>query len=182
MTILEEFKHYLVKFAKNEHRSDVTDEHVIGDLFQGLFLLLFLAGTLIDLLIIKTHTRISPFFPLWARILAAVIIFIIAGGLAVSGMRAVFGKIREKPVIIEDGAFSKTRHPIYLGAILMYFAAVVISLSLIGAALWIVIAFYYHYLARYEERLLVKMFGEDYQRYMQQVPMWLPRMRAPKHT
>ena len=180
--MIEKFKHYLDKFAEHEQRPDVAGEHPLGDFFQGLFFLLFLAVTITDRLFIKTHTLIYPFFPLWARILAATFIFILAWKLAVGGLRTVFGDIREKPVVINDDAFSQSRHPIYLGAILLYLALVVLSLSLIGAALWIIIILYYHYLARYEEKLMIKKFGEDYRKYMQQVPMWLPRPRISKRS
>jgi len=32
-----------------------------------------------------------------------------------------------------------------------------------------------HYISKYEEKLLLSRFGEDYTKYMKEVPMWLPR-------
>ena len=180
MSFSQKFQYYWQKFAEHEHRPDVAGEHPLGDLMQGILLLVFITGILIDRLLLKTNALLSPYIPLWARIVITSILLGFAWKYAVNGLRTVFGEIREKPFIIRDSVFAETRHPVYLGVILMYLALVVLSLSLIGAALWIVIAFYYHYLAVYEERLLINMFGEEYQRYMQQVPIWLPRMRAPK--
>lgn len=33
------------------------------------------------------------------------------------------------------------------------------------------------FVARHEEKLLLQKYGQDYRRYMQDVPMWLPRLR-----
>ena len=34
-----------------------------------------------------------------------------------------------------------------------------------------------HYISRYEERLLLVHFGEDYEKYMGEGPVWFPRIR-----
>jgi protein-S-isoprenylcysteine O-methyltransferase Ste14 len=39
------------------------------------------------------------------------------------------------------------------------------------------IVFALTYLSRYEERLLLKRFGDDYSSYMRDVGMWVPRLR-----
>jgi protein-S-isoprenylcysteine O-methyltransferase Ste14 len=39
-----------------------------------------------------------------------------------------------------------------------------------------VIAFWYS-ISRYEERLLLERFGDDYASYMCDVPLWFPRIR-----
>ena len=179
MNLFPNIQKYWQKFAEHEHRPDVAGEHPLGDLMQGILLLVFIAGILIDRLLFKTNAVLSPYIPLWVRIVTTGVLLGIAWKYAVNGLHTVFGEIREQPFVIRESVFAETRHPVYLGAILMYLAAVSLSLSLIGAALWIVIALYYHYLARYEEGLLNKMFGEDYRKYMQQVPMWLPILKVP---
>jgi protein-S-isoprenylcysteine O-methyltransferase Ste14 len=176
----EKLHHYKDKFAEHEHRPDVAGEHPLGDLFQGIFFLVFLAAIIIDRMTIKTYALISPYLPLWIRIIASILILWIAWMLAKSGLKVVFGEIREKPSVINEGVFSLIRHPIYLGSILMYLAALVLTLSLVAGALWIIIILYYHYLALYEEKLLINKFGDAYKRYKQQVPMWIPRIRATK--
>lgn len=182
MNLLQKVQYYWQKFAEHEHRPDVAGEHPLGDIMQGILLLVFIAGILIDRLLFKTNAVLSPYIPLWVRISATGVLLGFAWKYAVSGLRTVFGEIREQPFVIRENVFAETRHPVYLGAILMYLAAVVLSLSLIGAALWILIVLYYRYLARYEEGLLTKKFGEDYRLYMRQVPMWLPCPRIPKRS
>ena len=179
MNLFPNIQKYWQKFAEHEHRPDVAGEHPLSDLLQGITLLVFITGILIDRLLIKSHTLFSPFIPLWLRILVTAILLSLAWKYAANGLRTVFGEIREKPIVIQENVFSQSRHPIYLGAILLYLAAVMLSLSLIGAAMWVVIILFYHFLARYEEGLLIKKFGEDYRKYTRQVPMWLPTIKVP---
>ena len=166
------------KFAEHECRPDVAGEHPFGDLIQGLLLIIFLGAIVIDRLFLKTHVILSTHFPIWVRIPICLLILWLAWVLAIGGLRIVFGEIREKPVVIHQGVFSQTRHPIYLGGILMYLAALVLTLSLAAAVIWIIIIFYYGFLARYEEKLLLEKFGDEYRLYMQQVPMWIPRLKT----
>jgi protein-S-isoprenylcysteine O-methyltransferase Ste14 len=169
---------YWDKFAEHEHRPDIAGEHRYGDLFQGLFFILFIGVVIIDRLFLKTSAVISPCFPIWARIPIAILILVLAWHLAVGGLRIVFGEIRKKPVVMNQGVFSQTRHPIYLGAILMYLAALVLTLSLTAAVIWVFIILYYWFLARFEEKLLIEKFGDEYRLYMHQVPMWIPRPKT----
>jgi protein-S-isoprenylcysteine O-methyltransferase Ste14 len=171
-------RYYLENFAEHEHRPDVAGEHRFGDLFQGLFLILFIGMVVIDRLFLKTSTILSPFFSIWARISISVLILWLAWYLAVGGLRIVFGEIREKPVVVNQGVFSRTRHPVYLGGILMYLAALVVTLSLAAAVIWIIIIFYYVFLARFEEKLLIEKFGDEYRQYMKQIPMWIPKPKT----
>jgi len=69
------------------------------------------------------------------------------------------------------------RHPIYLGAILFYVGLLIFSLSGLALLIWLIIIAFYHWLARHEERLLLEKFGVDYQKYVQEVPMWIPWIR-----
>lgn len=178
MTLINKIQPYWNKFAEHEHRPDVAGEHPLGDLFQGISLIAFLVAIIIDRLTIRTNALISPYLPLWIRIILSFLILWAAWILAMEGLRIIFGEIREKPSVINEGVFSRMRHPIYLGAILMYLAGLVLSLSLIAGAVWIIIIAYYHYLALYEEKLLINKFGEPYKHYMQQVPMWIPKIRS----
>jgi len=56
-------------------------------------------------------------------------------------------------------------------------ALLVFSFSLCASLVWVVIIVFYIYLSRHEEKLLIEKFGDEYKRYMKQVPMFLPRLR-----
>lgn len=81
--------------------------------------------------------------------------------------------------LVTGGALAYTRNPLYLGTVL---AAGGVGLALDAAVvvayatlLWLV----YHLLTVYrEERALVAAFGEEYERYCEDVPRWIPRRRS----
>jgi protein-S-isoprenylcysteine O-methyltransferase Ste14 len=89
----------------------------------------------------------------------------------------VFGEERKTPGVIRKGMFGRVRHPIYLGAILLYLGLLILRFSLAATLIWVVIIAFYHFIARHEEKLLLKKFGQEYANYMREVPMWIPRIR-----
>ncbi len=66
------------------------------------------------------------------------------------------------------------RHPIYLGSILLYFGFIIISLSAVAFCIWIIIIIFYYFNSRYEEKLLIDKLGIQYEKYMNEVPMFIP--------
>jgi protein-S-isoprenylcysteine O-methyltransferase Ste14 len=106
-----------------------------------------------------------------------IIVLLIAGYFARNSLRIVFGEERETPGVIRKGMFGRVRHPIYLGALLLYLGLLLLRFSFAAIIIWLVIIAFYHLIARYEEQLLLKKFDKDYANYMREVPMWIPRMR-----
>lgn len=51
------------------------------------------------------------------------------------------------------------------------------QIVLAAAVVWVIAIGFLHYISRYEERLFLSRFGEDYEKYMREVPMWFPRLR-----
>lgn len=81
--------------------------------------------------------------------------------------------------LITDGPFGHVRNPLYVGNILMYVGCGVMSNALvpwlqIAALGWFVIQ--YHLIVSREEEHLRQTFGEEYTRYVQNVPRFIPRM------
>jgi protein-S-isoprenylcysteine O-methyltransferase Ste14 len=101
---------------------------------------------------------------------------ILVGYLAKTGLAIVFGEGRKKPGVIRESVFNVVRHPIYLSEVLLYLGFLTLSMSLAAAAVWVITVGFLHYISRYEEKLLLARFGEEYQQYMQEVPMWIPRV------
>jgi protein-S-isoprenylcysteine O-methyltransferase Ste14 len=52
-----------------------------------------------------------------------------------------------------------------------------LNMSLAAGTVWVGATAFLYFLSRYEERLLLKRFGEDYGTYMRDVGMWIPRLR-----
>jgi len=158
-------------------RDDLAGEHATGDAGQGILALLFAAVWILDTFFLQYTTVLNDFVPLWVRVPLGCVVLVVAGYLARTGLAIVFGEKREVPGVIREGVFSRVRHPIYLSEILLYSGCLMLSLSLAAAGVLLAAIAFLHYISRHEERLLLARFGEDYERYMREVPMWIPRVR-----
>ena len=77
--------------------------------------------------------------------------------------------------LITHGPFSYVRHPLY--ATLMITIpplAITWCSDLLFIVPWVLIVIVSHYVVRLEERGLIEIFGEDYERYKRHVPALLP--------
>jgi len=162
---------------RTHHRNDLTGEHVLGDVGQLVLACLFFGTWISDSFFLNYTTSINQYVPPGIRIPLGVFLLILAGYLAVMGLSVAFGKKRESSGVIRVSVFSVVRHPIYLSEILLYLGLLLLNLSLAAAFVWIVAILFLHYISRYEERLLLARFGEEYEQYMREVPMWIPRFR-----
>jgi protein-S-isoprenylcysteine O-methyltransferase Ste14 len=164
------FKHQTMK-----HRDDLTGEHALGDAGQLVLALLFAATWIADTCFLECTTFLNRHVPRGIRIPLGVALLVASGYLAREGLSIVFGEERGEPGVIRKGVFSVVRHPIYLGEILAYLGFLILSLSLAAAVVWAIAIAFLHFISRYEEKLLLARFGEAYEAYMRDVPMWVPR-------
>lgn len=78
--------------------------------------------------------------------------------------------------LISEGPFSMVRNPLYVGNFI-----IVMGVAIYSAVLWLVVltavsfCWQYYWIVRYEESLLNQKFGEEYSRYKEQVPAWIPK-------
>ena len=159
------------------HRDDLTGEHAFGDAGQLILFILFLAIWITDAFFFKYSTLLNDYIPFAVRLPLGIVALLIAAYLAWTGMKIVFGKVREKPRVIRKSVFGIVRHPIYFSEILLYLGLLLLSVSLAAAAAWIIAIGFLHYISRYEEKMLLARFGEEYEQYMRDVPMYFPRLR-----
>ena len=160
--------------SRHAGREDLTGEHKLGDTIQLILLIMFLTVWILDSVVLGFSTFLAESVPGFIRWPVGVILLGITFLLERSGLRAVFGKPQETPHVITRGVFSVVRHPIYLGAILAYAGMTCMTLSLASAALFVMIIVFYCYISRYEEKLLIQRFGDEYREYMKKVPMLIP--------
>jgi len=158
----------------HQHRSDLTGEHAFSDMGQLIFLVVFLAVWIADSFVFKYSTFLTQYVSNYIRVPIALIVLIISGILAWTGLKIVFGETREEPQVITTGVFSIVRHPIYLSSILFYLGFILLSLSLLSALVWFLIIIFYYQIARYEEKLLTQRVGSAYEEYKKKVPMLFP--------
>jgi protein-S-isoprenylcysteine O-methyltransferase Ste14 len=160
----------------HQQRSDLAGEHALADAGQLVLACLFLATWVSDTFILEYTTQLNHRVPLAIRTPLGVILLLVSGYLARTGLSTVFGPEREKPGVIRESVFGIVRHPVYLSEILLYLGLLMMSISLAAAVVWGIAILFLHYISRYEERLLVARFGEEYEEYMREVPMWVPRL------
>jgi protein-S-isoprenylcysteine O-methyltransferase Ste14 len=162
--------------TKEKHkRDDLTGEHPFGDAGQIILACLFAGVWIADTFFFQYTIFLNEYNPLGARIPLGVLLFILSAYLARRGLAIVFGERRERPVVIRKGVFGVIRHPVYLSEILLYLGFLMLSLSMAAAGVWAITILFPHYISKYEEKLLLSRFGDDYTKYIQEVPMWLPR-------
>ena len=113
----------------------------------------------------------------------------IGGGfiLIFGGWKGLYQAQRQQ-TLAATGIYSYIRHPQYLeylGFILVMFGFLLQWPTLLTLAMFPVLVFMYARLARIEEREALAEFGAEYQRYMRQVPGFIPRLGdligGPKH-
>lgn len=162
----------------HKNRDDLAGEHPIGDGGQLVLFIVFLIVWIVDSFVLRISISPARYVSLFIRIPLGLVLVGAAVYFAKEGMRIVFAEVRADPAVIKAGVFGRVRHPVYLGCILFYMGMVILTFSILSAILWVVIMMFYHYISRYEERLLLKKFGTEYEEYRRSVPMWIPRIRS----
>ncbi len=78
----------------------------------------------------------------------------------------------ERPRLFTHKAYGVVRHPLYLGcSLIVLFHPVQTRISLVSA---LMIALYFYAGSFFEERRMVRTFGEEYRRYQREVPRIIP--------
>ncbi len=162
---------------EHEGREDLIGENPKGDFGQMLFGVLFGVIWLADTFFFKYTTFLNENFTIFIRIPLGIGLVILSGYLARTGLSIVFGEERDVPCVIRKGVFEIVRHPVYFSEVLLYLGFLILSISLAAAVVAIFAIVFLYYISRYEERLLLSHLGDEYKRYMNEVPMWIPLFR-----
>ncbi len=159
---------------EHHHRDNLAGEHRLSDIGQLTLYCLFMALWLSDMFL-KYSNFLNASIPSTIRLPIGVLLLIIAGAMAGSGLWTVFNKKAPSRGVIRHGPFRFVRHPIYLSEILVYIGLLILNISLAAALILVVAIVFLHHISRYEEKLLLAKFGDEYRQYMKDVPMWFPR-------
>ncbi|MDC7228493.1 MAG: isoprenylcysteine carboxylmethyltransferase family protein [Spirochaetales bacterium] len=164
--------------AHHDHdRNDIGREHPANHPGQIIGALLFFAVQVADNFFFRL--TLIPIRNMYLQIPIAAVIIIIAVYMIRTGLTTVFEERRDPPEVISKGVFSRVRHPVYSGAMMIMLGILVTGPS--GAAFGILVLnfIFYNSMASYEESLLIKMFGNEYLEYMETAGRWLPKFRKP---
>ncbi len=113
--------------------------------------------------------------PVWWSLAAGGAIALV--GLLIRAWAA--GHIRKNAVLAVSGPYARTRNPLYLGSFLLG-----LGFTIAAGSWWLVALFTVLFLAIYlpvmraESGELIEIFGDDYEKYAQSVPLFLPRLTA----
>jgi len=78
--------------------------------------------------------------------------------------------------LVTTGIYGCVRHPQYLGFMLITLGMNILWVTISTLILWPILVFVYYRLAKQEDKEMQKRFGEEYQKYKRDVPMFIPRL------
>jgi protein-S-isoprenylcysteine O-methyltransferase Ste14 len=114
--------------------------------------------------------------------LAALILFIgllQTGPLDFAGLRQLIGPVGDRPEeLVTGGLYRYVRHPLYTAGIVFIWFSPQMSVNL--AALFLGLSAYLVIGALFEERKLVRQYGQAYLDYRRKTPMLIPGMLLPR--
>ncbi len=160
-------------YVNHANRKDLGGEHPLGDLLQGIFMIIFFVIWGVDSFLLQIGPDLTRFVPLWARILLGLSLLIGCIYLAAITLKIIFGEIRDPPIVIKDGPYKYSRHPMYFASIMLHFSFFLFTLSLLSLGVWFAIIGLYWWLAVDEERKLLEKFGKKYEEYQKHTRMWI---------
>lgn len=158
----------------SEHQHGIGAEHPQSHLVQFSCLIFFLVVWILDLLILQLTKEIGDSIPLVLRFSFFSFLFIIALLFIRSSHDNVLAPSVESKKLVIEGVYSFVRHPMYFGTLLIYLAFIMLSFSLVSVIPLVISLFLYNIIAKYEEKELEKIFGDEYLEYKRKVNRWFP--------
>ena len=107
------------------------------------------------------------------------VIMLIGILLIIFGWHKIF---KAKGELVTTGIYAYVRNPQYLGILLLTFGMNIQWLTILTLVLWPALVIVYYRLAKEEAKEIEEKFGENYRRYKQRVPMFIPRLQRRKRV
>ena len=85
---------------------------------------------------------------------------------------------KAKNNLVTSGIYSYTRHPQYLGLMMITLGLLSWVLTIITLLMWPVLCVMYYVLAKREEKEMINKFGDEYMEYKRRVNMFVPTIRG----
>jgi protein-S-isoprenylcysteine O-methyltransferase Ste14 len=158
----------------------------------GFFILLF------ALWVVPQPNLIIPFLPImliqipfvsipiyWGNTIISIpfiVLSIYLGIIGVMGTTLEVSETHRPTEVIKEGIYSKIRHPQYMGAIMAHIGFSFLFSGLYAFLTTPIIVIYNYLISWKEEKELVREFGEEYETYMENVPMFIPKFWSSKKT
>jgi methanethiol S-methyltransferase len=141
--------------------------------FPGIDFLAHDAGHLLEMMFgWRANPHLGPF-----HIASNVLIF--GGFILLASAWSVLHKAQQRGELATTGAYARIRHPQYAGFVVIMTGFLLQWPTLITLVMFPILVYVYVRLARREEQEALVQFGDEYLRYMDRTPAFLPRLGAP---
>lgn len=153
-------------------------EHPIWDDLQNILIMFFFLAVIADgvsQVFLGYSTVLVNALSLPLLIIPGLLCIAIGTYLIKESHRSVLVK-EENPKFVDSGVYSRVRHPMYLGMLLIPLGVLFFELSLIAFVIWVLFFTACDWMASYEEKDLVRVLGDKYYKYQKNVPKWFPRL------
>lgn len=108
------------------------------------------------------------------------VIHLISNGLTIigfvimwKGWKLIHGK---RGGLVTTGPYAYVRHPQYSGLFLVMIGMLIQWPTIITGLMFPVLLYVYYRLSKREEAEMIKMFGDEYRRYREKTPMFIPQL------
>jgi protein-S-isoprenylcysteine O-methyltransferase Ste14 len=161
---------------KKEHKDHkhLTGEYKFGDIGQIILFVVFLIVWITDSFFFHYSDFLSRYVALYIRIPVGAMVLTFSLYLELRSHKLIFKSDSDEPAVVRKSVYRLVRHPMYLSAVALYLGLICFTLSVAATVVFVIAFIFYHFIASYEERLLVKRFGDDYRKFQSEVPMWIP--------
>jgi methanethiol S-methyltransferase len=140
--------------------------------FPGVDFLSHDAGHLLEMLFgWKANPHLGPFH-------VASNILIVAGFWLLASAWKVLYEAQRARRLATTGAYARVRHPQYIGFVLIMTGFLLQWPTLVTLVMYPILVVMYALLGKGEEREMLAQFGEEYRRYMQSVPAFIPKLAS----
>lgn len=113
--------------------------------------------------------------PHWGPFHIASFIFIGGGFWLISSGWKALHEAQQRHSLVTTGLYARMRHPQYVGFIGVMFGFLLQWPTLLTLIMFPILVVMYVRLARYEEQDALREFGDEYRRYMNEVPAFIPK-------
>ncbi len=110
------------------------------------------------------------------------VIHFISNGLVIIGFAIMWKSWKlihgEKGGLVTEGSYAYVRHPQYSGLFIVMIGMLIQWPTIITAVMFPVLIYVYYRLSKREEAEMLIQFGDEYRRYMEKTPMFMPTLRG----
>lgn len=114
------------------------------------------------------------------------VIHIISNGLVLIGFMIMWKGWKlihaTKSNLVIDGPYAYVRHPQYSGLFIVMTGMLIQWPTIITALMFPILIFVYYRLSKKEESEMINMFGDEYKRYIEKTPMFMPNIFRKKEV